>query len=54
MREVGEPVSRARKELITANPQAVHASVLSVLLPVDIGIATEANRVVTDVIVERE
>src|SRR5258708_38022240 len=54
MREGGEPVRRTRQELIAANPQAVHAGVLSVLLPVDVGIATEANRVVTAVIVEGE
>src|SRR5258708_33871614 len=52
MGEGGEPVRCTRQELIAANPQFVHAGVLSVLLPVDVGIATEANRGVTAVIVE--
>src|SRR5216684_550732 len=54
MREGGEPVRRTRQQLIAANPQFVHAGVFSVLLPVDVGIATEADRVVTAVIVECE
>src|SRR5258706_3443083 len=54
MREGGEPMRRTRQELVAANTQLVHPGVLSVLLPVDVGIAAEANRVVTAVIVEGE
>jgi len=54
MRERRKPARRTGQDLIAAHPQPVHEGVLSVLLPIDIRIAAETNRVVAAVIVERE